>query len=258
MPHTLPLQNTAIVVTRPSHQSRKICQQLSDFGATTIPFPCIEIHSNPQINATAIHQQLMHCQILVFVSSNAVDQLFSLVPNLQDIVPETCLICALGSATASSLHQFGIQQVEQPSSGYDSEQLLKHPKLQNIDKKMTLIIKGVGGRELLYETFQDRGAEVHNLEVYQRRLPEPVDIKPLTNKIDLILFTSSETVNNFLTITPGSLQKSLLGCQTLVGHPRIAEKVSSLGFKKLPIIAATPSDADMLDAALQWAQNDKK
>lgn len=243
MQQTLPLENISIVVTRPAHQNHAICQKLNQLGANTIAFPCIEILPNPSIDPTLIQQQVTQCQGLIFTSSNAVMQAFALIPSLKKFINRDCLIYAVGSATASALNQCGIEQVQTPNNVFDSEALLTIPALQEVKQKMMLIIKGIGGRELLYDTLRARGAQVQNIEIYQRSMPKLVDIKPLNSKIDLILFTSSETVNNFLALTSNSLQESLLRCQTVVGHPRIAEKVTALGFKKLPIIAATPSDA---------------
>ena len=257
MEQVLPLQNTSIVVTRPAHQNHAICQQLSALGATPIPFPCIEIDANPYVDLDKTKAQLAACQILIFISSNSVEQAFRLFPALNETLPHDCIVCAVGSATANTLHTHGIQQVLVPSKESSSEELLKLPSLQDVKHKLILIMKGVGGRELIYDTLVARDAEVYNVETYQRNLPKLVDITPLSNKIDLILFTSGETVSNFLALTSDSLQESLLTCQTMVGHPRIAEKVTSLGFKKLPIIAATPSDADMLAAIQQWILSNK-
>ena len=250
----LPLQNKSIVVTRPAHQNHALCQQLASLGATVVEFPCIDIQSNESIDPISLGTQLNRCQSLIFISANAVKHLFTAIPSWAEIIPKDCLIFAVGPSTASTLHSFGIEQVIVPDSTSDSEALLKLNALQEVQKKMIFIIKGMGGRELIYDTLSARGAEVHNIEIYQRCLPKSVDIAPLTNKIDLILFSSSETVNNFLVLTSGSLQESLLTCQTMVGHPRIAEKVTSLRFKKLPIIAASPSDADMLSAIQHWVQ----
>lgn len=257
MNQSLPLLNTSVVVTRPAKQNFVTRQQLEKLGATAIAFPCIEILPNTQVDLKQLKQQLSENQILIFISSNAVNQIFLLVPEFNEIVSDDCVICAVGSSTADTLRQYGIKQVLFPNQTSDSEGLLKLPELQQIEQKLILIIKGMGGRELLYESLSRRGALVQNAEIYQRSLPKLTDIAPLTKKIDLILFTSSETVNNFLTLSPDSLQQSLLNCQTVVGHDRIAEKVTTLGFKKLPIIAATPSDTDMLNAVQQWAKDHK-
>ena len=254
MQASLPLQNISVVVTRPAHQNHAICHQLSKLGASVSAFPCIEIQPNEAIDLTALDTQLRNCHGLIFISSNAVNHLFSAIPSLPEIIANDCEIFAVGATTANTLHTFGIYRVLAPDKASDSEALLKLSALQEVQKKMILIIKGMGGRELIYDSLTARSADVHNIEIYQRCLPKSVDIAPLTSKIDLILFTSSETVNNFLVLTSDSLQESLLTCQTVVGHPRIAEKVTSLGFKKLPIIAASPSDADMLSAVQQWAR----
>ena len=257
MDQKLVLQNTSIVVTRPSQQNHNICNQLKKFGATPIAFPCIEICPNPAADLAKIKQTIQRSHMLIFISNNAVNFAFKLFPTLIKELPQDCIIAAVGSSTARVLQRYGVKKVLTPEHSPDSEQLLKHVDLQQVKQKVILIIKGIGGRELLYETLHNRGADVHNIELYERTLPELVDITPLNNKIDLILFTSNETVKNFLELTSGSLQESLLTCQTIVGHQRIAEKVSSLGFKKLPIIAATPSDADMLAAVLQWRRDNQ-
>ena len=153
------------------------------------------------------------------------------------------------------MHAYGIDQVLTPASGFDSEKLLKLAPLQHVKHKSVLIIKGEGGRGLLHETLESRGANINSIDVYQRTLPKSINLDALNAKIDLLLFTSSETVKNFLALTPAPLHNTLLDCQTLVGHTRIADKVTSLGFKKLPIIAATPSDTDMLAAINQWVHS---
>ena len=247
------LHNSSIVVTRPIRQSHHICQQLAELGARPIQFPCIEIQPNLDVDSTNLERLVKHSEVVIFISSNAVNYAFTAIPNFREIVSEKHTMVAVGSATAQTLRQHGMQQILTPDDNSDSEGILELKALQHVKQKMILIIKGMGGRELLFDTLQERGADVHNIELYQRILPKDVDVAPLTEKIDLILFTSSEAVNNFLTLVSNSLQESLLACQTMVGHPKIAEKVSSLGFKKLPIIAATPADADMLTAIIEWA-----
>lgn len=253
MPRRLPLQNLSVVITRPAHSSHNICQHLADAGASPIAFPCLEIRSNPDADLNLYAQQLERSNILVFTSKNAVNHAFHNFSNLTEICAQKPFVLAVGEATASALNRHGVEQVITPKHSTDSEALLKLEALQQVRENMIIIIKGVGGRELLYDTLMARGAIVHKMEIYQRDLPSRVDLTPLRNKIDLILFTSSESVDNFLTLTTNCLQQSLLACQTIVGHPRIAGKVSSLGFKKMPIIAVTPSDTDMLAAIHLWA-----
>lgn len=255
MEQNLPLSNTSIVVTRPSLQNKNICTQLSSLGATPIPFPCIEISPISNLDKSGIDSVLSGCELVIFISTNAVQFGLKTLPNLFEQVPASCQFAAVGASTAQALRELGVSHVISPSNSFDSEQLLKLPELQNLKQKSVLIIKGKDGRKLLHQSLENSGANVHSIDVYQRSLPKSVNLDAINTKIDLLLFTSSETVNNFLELSPKSLQKTLLSCQTLVGHKRIAEKVTSLGFKKLPIIAATPSDTDMLAAINLWAKN---
>ena len=252
MSQKLPLSKTSIVVTRPSHQNNILCSTLASQGATPITFPCIEICPLGKIDTVSFAARLANCELIIFISPNAVKYVLDTLPNLAEIISSSCKLAAVGESTAQTLLSRGIDQVLTPSQQADSEALLKLPELQNVTEKSVLIIKGQGGRALLSETLENRGANVHSIDVYQRTLPKTVNLDALNVKIDLLLFTSSESVINFLALTPKSLHSTLLNCQTLVGHPRIADKVSSLGFKKLPIIAATPSDTDMLAAINQW------
>ena len=253
MEQTLPLSNTSIVVTRPSLQNHAICSELTTLGACPIKFPCMEISSYSNFNELDLNTRLPSCQLVIFISTNAVQFGLKAIPNLMQQVAESCQIAAVGTSTAQALNSLGIKQVLTPVDSFDSEALLKLPALQDVEKKSVLLIKGKGGRALLSQTLENRGANVQSIDVYQRTLPKSVNLDALNTKIDLILFTSSESVNNFLALTPKSLQSTLLCCQTIVGHARIADKVTALGFEKLPIIAATPSDTDMLAAINQWS-----
>lgn len=257
MKQKLPLSKTSIVVTRPSQQNKYLCKQLTSLGANPIAFPCIEIKPLSNFDKSALETTLLpNCHLILFISTNAVQYGLKALPNLTNKIPSLCKFAAVGASTAQALANNGIHQVLTPSNNFDSEELLKLPELQNVNQQSVLIIKGQGGRTLIHETLENRGANIHSIDVYQRTLPKFVNLDALKVKIDLLLFTSSETVNNFLALTPKSLQSTLLDCQTLVGHARIADKVTSLGFKKLPIIAATPSDTDMLAAINQWGNSE--
>lgn len=255
MEQKLPLSKTSIVVTRPKQQNKHICSDLASLGANAIAFPCIEIKPLSDFDKLVVDTQLSHCELIIFISTNAVQFGFEALPDLAKKIPASCQFAAVGASTAQALHNHGIQQVLTPLDNFDSEALLKLPELQNVKQKSVLIIKGQGGRALLHAMLENKGANTHSVDVYQRTLPKSVNLDALNAKIDLLLFTSSEAVKNFLVLTPESLQSILLDCQTIVGHTRIAEKVTALGFKKLPIVAATPSDTDMLAAINLWAQH---
>ena len=249
MAQNLPLSNISIVVTRPSRQSDSFCQKLHQLGASPIAFPCIDII--PIENQTQIDTSDL--DFVIFVSPNAVVHGLNLIPDPGEL-STYCKFAAVGPSTAESLINRGVDHVLCSTSTTDSEGLLDLPEFQSLEGKSVLIIKGSGGRTLLKNTLIKRGAKMLTVDTYERALPKVVDTDNLRTKIDLILFTSSEIAENFLAITPKDLQKSLLNCQVIAGHQRIAEKVSTLGFEKLPIIAASPADREMLATIKLWAQ----
>ncbi len=241
------------MVTRPIGQTSPLVQQLNDLGARPIVFPCIEVTAVDCTDALAVLPvELDHIDLFIFVSSNAVQFAFAHVPYLRQAITLNKPFAAIGQATAQALHAFGVTQVIAPDQGFDSESLLSLAAMNNLQHKNVLIVKGAGGRTKLSDTLRARGAAVHSIDVYQRQIPAKVDLGALQPAPDVILFSSSESVENMLKIIPTLQHSSVLHSQTITGHARIAAKVKSLGFEKLPIIAANPSDEAMLTALKEW------
>lgn len=248
------LLGKSVVITRPAQQSEFLRQRLTQLGANAILFPCIEIHSIKCSDAlAALPVDIDEIDTFIFVSSNAVQHAFTQIPQLRQAIVSGKKFAAIGQATAQTLHEVGVQQVVVPDQGFDSEGLLNLPAMNKIQDQSMLIIKGTGGRTELYDTLTARKADVHMLDVYQRQLPRSNDSAVLNETLDAVLFSSSESVVNMLKILPAGTCDTVLQSQTIAGHARIGAKVTSLGFKKLPIIAANPSDAEMLTALIGWA-----
>ena len=243
-----------VVITRPLRQADTIARQLKQLGAIPIVFPCIEIVAiDCAGELAALPVELDRIDMFIFISSNAVQHAFAQFPQLlrQDAPNKT--FAATGQSTAQTLRECGIAHVLVPDQGFDSESLLSLRAMHSMQGKFVLIVKGFGGRTELYDTLTARGANVYTLDVYQRLIPANADLSTLHPAPDAILFSSSESVENMLKIIPAHEHKHVLPSQTVAGHPRIAAKVASLGFEKLPIIAANPSDQAMLTALVDWA-----
>ena len=84
---------------------------------------------------------------MIFVSTNAVDYAYPLLP---DQLPADVGIAAIGQATAQALDRVGLTPTLVPER-MDSEGLLALPGLQDIQGRRVLILRGNGGRELLAE-----------------------------------------------------------------------------------------------------------
>ncbi|MEM7303905.1 MAG: uroporphyrinogen-III synthase [Pseudomonadota bacterium] len=241
----------SIMLTRPVDQSLSMQQKLNQLGARTILFPCLQIKP-VEYDTTKI--SVSNIDTFIFISPNAVNYGFQALPELTDAQVANKPFAAIGQSTAQALLEKGVTRVITPAEQFDSEGLLETPLLQNVQNQSIMIIKGIGGRPYLMETLRQRGADVSCIDVYERKLPENPDLQVLSAHIDLILFSSSQSAENFLALLPAEQTNQLFNCQTIVGHPKIGQKVSSLGFKKLPIIAASPLEDDLIEAIKTWAR----
>ena len=105
--------------------------------------------------------------MLVFVSTNAVQYAFPLLP---DQLPLDIGVAAIGQATANALDAVGLPATLVPER-MDSEGLLALPELADLRGRHVIVLRGNGGRELLADTLVERGATLQQVEVYRRRLP---------------------------------------------------------------------------------------
>ena len=200
------LQDRSIVITRPIDQCLEIASKIEELNGKPIIFPCIEIEALDSNEAwQALKTDLEIIDLAIFVSSNAVSH--GLTP-LLEFAPQSLHVAAVGSGTSKQLQDMGIDKVLSPEGQFDSESLLELPELQQANN--ILIIKGVGGRTLLKETLQERGANVFSIDVYQRRKPSNNNSDLLNQYLDLILFFSKESVENMLSMLPNKLHRTNL------------------------------------------------
>jgi len=172
-----------VLVTRPKPQGEALCQHLQAEGFDTVYLPAIEIQLLPDLSL--LRQQIAQLDQYawaIFVSRSAVltsqaihEQWPQLPPNLQ--------IAAIGEGTAAALKQAGIVVNLYPPAEWSSEGLLSLPALQNLAGKKVAVFCGVGGRELLVNRLQERGAEVIRFISYQRCLPQ-IDMVPYRERLD--------------------------------------------------------------------------
>ncbi|NOT84758.1 MAG: uroporphyrinogen-III synthase [Methylococcaceae bacterium] len=172
---------------------------------------------------------------IIFISANAVN--FALIGN-DGKIREYChkaKIAAVGQATANALQQLGLVVSAIPEQGFNSEALLARPELQNVQGQRCVIVRGVGGREVLADTLRARGAEVDYLDVYERQAPliDPERIVSLlqTKMLDVITITSAEALHNLLALLPTDpWRKLLLSIPLVVISDRLCLIASTLGF----------------------------
>jgi len=250
-----PLKGAGIVITRPAHQAEALINRLTSKGAEVLHFPTIEIGPAPHsAELTSLLDGLDRYQYAIFISPNAVQYAARLV-DLAGL-PATLKIAAIGPGTARALTAHGRKPDMLPRDGASSEALLKLKALNAVNGKRVLIFRGQGGRELLAETLEERGAEVDYAEVYRRSVPRP-ELSALQRwfrdgRVDAIVVTSREALLNLDRMLSPALTPYLRASQLLVSSARLIKLASALGIRRRPLIADDAGDAALQAALAQW------
>lgn len=259
------LSEQRIAITRPVGQAKQLKVLLEDSGAKTIDFPLISIAPLADLSeAEAKFLTIDYVDWLVFISSNAVNYAMPrLLALWKNKLPSNLRFAAIGPVTAQSLQQFGVKKVLIPDGRFDSESLLKMPEVQAVDGQKVMIVRGVGGRELLAKQLRARGASVTFAECYQRINPQRnCDLifsqEKQVSLCDAIVVTSSEAMRFLLGIAQIKPENAdnhwLKQIQICVNLPRVAQGAEALGLSTH--IAGEPGDTAMQNCLIKALRND--
>jgi len=132
------------------------------------------------------------------------------------------------------------------------------PDLQDVAQQNIVIIKGEGGRDLLKTELTQRQANVLEINVYKRVMPD-IDVKPYleawnNQPIDLIISTSSESLDNLWRMLGETNHGWLKNTALLVISDTMNQKAQQLGFTKV-ICAEQSSDSAITQTVQQYLSN---
>lgn len=159
---------------------------------------------------------------------------------------------ALGAGSAAALHRVGIDTVQTPEHGSDSEALLSLPDLKSLRGERVGLITAPGGRGLIERSLAARGAQVLKAEVYQREAL-PVSASRLEALLELgpetaLLMTSAEAFAPLWQALPAAARKRLLARPCVVASERLQAQARALGFRR--VLRASDASPSSLLAAL--------
>ena len=216
-----PLSGKRIVVTRTRVQAGVLTEQLRALGADVIELPTIRIEPPTDLRAFAELVQDAHAyDWIVFTSVNGVNAFFDLFYKLYDDAREIggARIAAIGPATAQRIKDFRMHVDLQPEE-FVAESLAREFKKEGgVENLRILIARAEKARDLLPKELSALGAIVDEGYAY-RTVPETRDDigarrRLLEEGADLITFTSSSTVENFLALGlpwPAKMQVASIG-----------------------------------------------
>src|SRR5438445_1284115 len=200
-----PLFGKRIVVTRTRKQASGLSSQLRALGADVIQLPTIRIEPPSDFRELAELVQGAHSyDWIVLTSPNGVEAFFEIFFKLYDDAREIggVKIAAIGPATAQRLRDFHLHVDMQPEEFVAEAILREFEKLGGIENLKVLIARAERARDLLPKGLAGMGAIVDEAFAY-RTVPETSDVTGARRRFveegaDLITFTSSSTVENFL------------------------------------------------------------
>jgi uroporphyrinogen III methyltransferase/synthase len=212
-----PLHGRRVLITRARHQVDPFRRELVELGASVIEIPTIEIQPMPlddRVNTAIAH--LPSTALVIFASANAVDIFFQmlLASGSDARAFHRSKLCAIGQETAQSLEAHGLRP-ELITSEYTAEGLAKALEGWEMDGMHVLVPRAEVARDALPSLLANRGAEVEILPVYRAMCPAGTGdalLRLFNNEgVDVITFTSSSTVNNFVRAFPEDRLPAILG-----------------------------------------------
>ncbi|WP_243642536.1 uroporphyrinogen-III synthase [Sulfurisoma sediminicola] len=248
------LSGRHIVVTRPAEQCEHLAAALVEQGAHPVLFPVLAISAlddvSPLLDAAI---RLDGIDLAVFVSPNAIAKSLEVILSRRSW-PAQVRVAAIGKSSERELERFGIREVIAPQDRFDSEALLALPELQEMQGRKVLIFRGDGGRDVVFDTLQARGATVEYVTAYRRSKPK-TDPSPLLKlwddgHLDAVTLTSSEGLRNLWEMLPRLGRSWLKQTPVFVPHVRIAEQARALGLSRIELTG--PADDGLVAGLLSY------
>jgi uroporphyrinogen-III synthase len=207
------LTGRRVVVTRPEDQAQELCNRLRALGAEPILFSVISIVP-PEADGPLDHaiSRLAGYDWIIFTSVNGVEHFWTRldtgVSSSRASLPETEVfpfrgqIAAIGPATAEALHQRGAAVYLMPAE-YRAEAILD--EIGDVAGQRILLPRADIARPALADGLRALGAQVDEVPAYRtvRVVPPQVAFDMLRAGVDVVTFTSSSTVRNFVSLTSG-------------------------------------------------------
>lgn len=237
------LAGRGVLVTRPATLAGELVRRIEAAGGRPFVFPALAIEP---LERPAVLDRLADFALAIFVSPTAVARAFASAASW----PATVRVAAVGESTRRALERAGFRNVIAPGQGGDSEALLALPELAAFAGKRVLIVRGVGGRDVLLRSLAEQGCEVAVAECYRRVLPD-ADTGPLLaawaeGKVHAVTLFSGEALDNLVALLG---EPRLRATPVFASHSRIVERARRLG---LDAILAGPSDHAMVERLVAY------
>ena len=254
-----PLHGRRILITRAQHQVDPLRRELVDVGAAVVEIPTIEVRAMPTSDRVrkAI-ANLGRTALVIFASANAVVIFFKMLveTGVDARALHASKLCAIGQETSEMLESHGLRP-ELVTSEYTAEGLAKALEGWEMEGMRVLVPRAEVARDALPSLLAMRGAEVEILPVYQAVCPAAAGPALMrlfgAEGVDVISFTSSSTVANFVRAFPDDQLPAVLGdAEVACMGPVTADTARKLGLR-VDIVAREYTTHGLVQAIVEAA-----
>ncbi len=237
-----------VLVTRTGVAGEKLAERLRQAGQDSVH--CAPVRLAGPADRTAVAARLarmLPVDRVVMTSGEAIRQAVQLVgrdafSSIPIIVP--------GPGSAREARDLDLPIVVSPSQAGNSEAMLDLPELTNIDGCTVVILAAAGGRTLLQDELQRRGARVERVHVYRRlhrALPQGLGQRIVHADQLTTLISSGGALQAMKSQLGSEAWAKLTASRMVVPSPRVAEMASEMGCRNV-LEADGADDESMLKA----------
>ncbi len=210
-----PLSGRRVLVGRARHQAGAFSSDLKKLGAQVIEIPFIEIRKPRSYGPldTALRNVGTY-DWLILTSVNGVDAMWERLQKLR-IRPhslELLHIATIGPATKKAIEKQGLA-VDVVPPEYVAESVVASLRDQ-VGEKRVLLVRAKVARDVIPQELRKAGAHVDVVEAYETVVPRSSATKLMAllknpqRRPNVITFTSSSTVRNFVALLESTRRKS--------------------------------------------------
>lgn len=245
----------AVLVTRPDERGQQLVDMLAKAGVVAIHLPLFNIEAGTELNGLPNKFAQLKVGDYVFaVSKSAVDFADKALKNTGFVWRDDLQYFTVGQGTAQHFAMITTLAVHYPTTQENSEGVLQLAAMQNLQGKTILILRGNGGRELLSEQAQQRGANVEIVECYRREsiVYNSTEQTSLCKRagVQTIVATSAEILTQLVDFVPQNEHNWLKSCQLITVSERISHLAQALGWQNV-IVSPRADNQTLLQTLLQ-------
>jgi len=257
-----PLREKRVLLACSAMKAEKLASGLQELGAEVLPFEAVEIREVDDHSALDDSlRRIREYAWIIFTSAYAV-QFFSnrlSALGLSGLRENIGSICAVGPATASALVNRGFQVSLVPKDFVAEgviEALSKEPGgLAALNGKQILLPRAKEARDVIPDALKAAGARVEVVACYETVAGNPgsaILAEIQRRPPDLLVFTSSSSVGNFVRIVGTEQAGRILSAAHAAVIGSIAGKTLESFGKKPDILPQSHTVDDLLDAIAQF------